>query len=121
MKNLFYILVLSCFLFSCASKNKVVTLDSVSSQVSKKDDRYSGGDGTSFKKAIIIKASNSNDGIRAEYEYLDEKYGRRGFGYQVVSQALSYNNKKPYDVLTIKVKGKEMKYYFDISSFFGKW
>ncbi|MEE9407460.1 MAG: hypothetical protein V3V28_05240 [Polaribacter sp.] len=82
---------------------------------------FSGGDGFSFEKAIIIKTKNSSKGIGAEYKYLDQKYGRRGIDWKMIQQSLSYKNKKPFDVLKIKYKGKEINVYFEISSFSGKY
>ena len=121
MKNLFYVFIISCFLLSCASKSTVVTQSTTNKEINKSNGLYSGGDGSSFEKAVVINATNTSKGIRAEYEYLDKKFGRRGSGYTLVSQTLSSHKGKPYDILTINVKGKEMKFYFDISSFYGKW
>lgn len=74
-------------------------------------------DGSSFEKAIIIEETNSRDGIRAEYRWLQEHYP----GYKMKQQALMMHEGKPYDLLTFKQKGKTSKIYFDISNFFGKY
>ena len=74
-------------------------------------------DGSSYEKAIIIKDTTESKGIKAEYVWLSEHYS----GYKMKKQSLSYNNGKPYDILSFKYKGKKKKIYFDISNFFGKW
>lgn len=69
-------------------------------------------DGSSFEKAII---ANS---ISEEYAYVRKVCS----DCKIQGQALVYEDKKPYDVLTlIKPDGEKVSYYFDISSFFGKW
>lgn len=69
-------------------------------------------DGSSYQKAIVVKS------IRSEYEWIEAKYP----GSKVVKQALVFNEKKPYDILTVKLAdGNEKDFYFDISKFFGKF
>jgi len=68
-------------------------------------------DGSSFEKAIIAKS------IDSEYEWIRKEYP----GSRVLGQALVQNDKKYYDVLTVKLSdGGTKKVYFDINSFFGK-
>ena len=41
---------------------------------------------------------------------------------EVLGQSLMFENNKPFDKIDVKNKeGKEVSYYFDISSFFGKY
>ena len=69
-------------------------------------------DGSSFEKAIKVKS------VQEEYKFVKENCK----DCQMKSQALSENNKKPFDILTLKKSdGSEVTYYFDISSFYGKW
>lgn len=69
-------------------------------------------DGTSIEKAVKVKS------IREEYEWVGSRYP----GSQRMSQALLFDKKKPYDELTFKMPdGTIKKFYFDISSFFGKF
>jgi hypothetical protein len=69
-------------------------------------------DGLSFETAIVAKS------IPDEYKWIQVNYP----GSQVVSQALTRKNEKPFDVLTVKLAdGSEKKFYFDISKFFGKF
>ncbi|WP_439130824.1 hypothetical protein [Polaribacter sp.] len=117
MKKLIICLLL--VVSACAtSKNttkkdvKITTIENIS---------FSGGDGSSFKNSVIVNAKNSREGIAAEYKYLAKKYGRRGVDWQMIKQTLSYNDKKPFDVLSINYNSKKMEVYFEISSFFGKY
>ncbi|OPX17768.1 hypothetical protein BXT86_04765 [candidate division WOR-3 bacterium 4484_100] len=73
--------------------------------------------GSSFENAVKINADNSFEGIKAEYDWLEEHFP----GYKFKEQALMIYQGKPYDCLTIITKdGVEKMIYFDISSFFGK-
>lgn len=85
-------------------------------------DIYSGGDGSSETKSIIINFENSTEGIAAEYEYLRIKYGLQDTDWGLYLQRCVHNGEKSYDILDIKLKdGKLKKYYFDITKFYGKW
>lgn len=78
----------------------------------------SGGDGSSFENAIVINATSESKGVDAEYAWLKEHYA----GYTNKGQKLSFNQKKPYDIINIELKdGTKKAVYFDISSFFGKY
>ncbi len=69
-------------------------------------------DGSSFEKAIIAKS------IPFEYAWVAEHYP----GSEMIMQSSSFQKKKPYDILSIKIAdGEEKDVYFDISSFFGKF
>lgn len=82
--------------------------------------RFKGGDGSSKEKAIIILgAANSEQGVPAEYKYLDKKYP----GYIATAQKLVHDEEtgKVYDVIYLSTKkGEKITVYFDISGFFGK-
>lgn len=98
MRNLKYILVLvlcSTFL-NCASTHNQIS-----------------NDGMSMEKAIKVAS------VGEEYRIVREKCS----DCEMKSQALTFNNKnKPFDVLTLKKpNGEEVKYYFDISKFFGNF
>ena len=83
---------------------------------------YSGGDGSSKEKAIIITgAANSMEGIAAEYQYLADKYGARGTGWNLEMQSLMQDKGKSYDLMRILLKdGTKIDLFFDITEFFGK-
>ncbi|MFC0878082.1 hypothetical protein ACE01N_15905 [Saccharicrinis sp. FJH2] len=68
-------------------------------------------DGSSFERAIIVNS------VPEEYQYARENCE----DCQFVGQSLVYERKKPYDILEFKTQtGETIKYYFDISKFFGK-
>lgn len=79
---------------------------------------YKGGNGSTQQEAIIIVGANDeDDGVDAEYDYLDGKYGE----YELVSQELIDEGDKQYDVLKIKLHSGEVKdFWFDITEFYGK-
>jgi hypothetical protein len=75
------------------------------------------GDGTSFEKAIVVKAKSETEGVSAEYAWLKDHYP----GYTRKGQGLSFDKGKSYDILRITTAdGVEKAVYFDISGFFGK-
>jgi len=68
-------------------------------------------DGSSYEKAIIVKS------IEQEYEYIKEVCTN----CQLLGQSLVKYKNKPYDIIEVKKPdGEVVKYYFDISKFFGK-
>ena len=69
--------------------------------------------GNSYENAIKVGS------VQSEYNYLGKIYGKN---LKMKMQELESNNDKNYDVITVvdNTSNKEMKYYFDISSFFGK-
>ena len=79
---------------------------------------YSGGDGSTIGKAVLIRATSARIGVRAEYTWLAQKYP----GYKRISQSLQTPGGKPYDLIEIQTSdGRSMSVYFDISEFFGKF
>ncbi len=69
-------------------------------------------DGLSMETAIKVKD------IKAEYQYVFENCK----DCKILGQALLFKNEKPYDRLEAqKPDGSKISYYFDISSFFGKF
>src|SRR5688572_6566902 len=100
MKNLFrysLLLLLAFTLFNCASKADVST-----------------NDGSSVEKAIKVHS------IDQEYAYVRKVCA----DCELKGQSLISNDSgtKHYDVLTmVKPGGEEVSYYFNITSFFGKF
>ena len=77
-----------------------------------------GGDGSSFEKAIIINEKREKPGIDAEYTWIYKNYP----GSKVTQQMLTEKKGVPYDILKIVTAGGEEKsIYFNISKFFGKF
>jgi hypothetical protein len=65
----------------------------------------------------------SVSGISEEYKYLKTQKCKCGGTLEKKMQALLFSEEqKPYDLLTCECVncGEEKKFYFDISSFFGK-
>ncbi len=78
------------------------------------DGKMSGAkkDGLSIENAIKVKS------VTEEYDYVRKNCSN----CKLLGQALINQNGKPYDVLKLKKEdGQEISYYFDISSFYGKW
>jgi len=103
MKKIIILLIITTLAASCATHK----------QIESKTDE-SGG---SFKNAVIIKSKSETTGVSAEYKWISRHYPSA----KVVSQSLVFHNKKPYDIIKIKNKGKAQEVYFDISNFFGKY
>lgn len=97
---------------SCATNKKVATASQISQSKS------TGGDGSSYEKAIVIAEKTETTGVDAEYAWLRKNYP----GYKVEMQSLNQHDGKPYDILKIKTAdGVEMSVYFDISNYFSKF
>ena len=76
-----------------------------------------GNDGSSYEKAIVIQADNSEDGIDEEYVWLGKHYP----DFKIIMQILSEKNGRKYDELLIEtLDGQGKTIYFDISNFSGK-
>jgi len=79
---------------------------------------YSGGDGSSFEKAVAIHGATEQTGVDAEYDYLARHFP----GYHQSRQSLTSHEKRRYDVLEFTTaNGAKMTIYFDITEFFGKF
>jgi hypothetical protein len=80
-----------------------------------------GRSGESTEEAIIIRADNTAEGIRREYQWLERTFGARGVDWQLVVQVLLHDADRYYDMLRIRLAdGTEKEIYFDITTFFGK-
>jgi hypothetical protein len=79
---------------------------------------FSGGDGRTAATAVVIEgASGSSDGVASEYEWIAKNHP----GAQVVNQALVQDGDRIYDLLTLRVDGRDAALYFDITGFFGNF
>ena len=84
----------------------------IDTRTSNAKSRKSVKDGLSIENAVKVKS------IAEEYEFARNKCQ----GCQLLGQALIEHKGKPYDELKFKkADGQEISYYFDISSFYGKW
>ena len=79
-------------------------------------------DGSTAEKAVVVNATTSQIGIPAEYTYLERVCGKTGVDYTLVEQRQMDKNGREYDILEIELKdGTVRSYWFDITSFFGRW
>lgn len=77
---------------------------------------FAGGAGDSAATAIVVMgATGSTDGVRAEYDWLA---ANRPVA-EVLEQVLLEDGGRYYDMLTIRVQGREEQVFFDITDFFG--
>jgi len=78
---------------------------------------FSGGDGSSIEKAVIIKAPNNFIGVRAEYDWIKKNHPN----WQLKEQSLLNVRSKVYDKMVFQTpQGQPATIYFDITDFFGK-
>jgi hypothetical protein len=90
---------------------------------------YGGGDGTSLEKAVIVNAANEKEGVGAEYDWLAQKFGPRGYVWQMNEQSTAEDGGKLYDILEVEFlkdtggykTGAKQDFFFEISSFYGKF
>lgn len=83
---------------------------------------FSNNAGLSQDDAIVItNAVNDNEGVDAEYYYLEQRYGERPEDWDLISQALLDQGETIYDRMDLMLSsGSNVTIYFDITDFFGK-
>ena len=109
-RAILYLFIICALGVSCSTAKKTVTVGTASTEAV--------NDGSSYEKAIIIKAAHEKEGVDAEYAWLRNKYP----GYSTRGQSLNNYKNKPYDIIHITTAdGKQLDVYFDISNFFGKF
>jgi len=80
--------------------------------------RLSGGDGSSEDDAVIVHTTNRADGVAAEYQQLQEIFGKRGTDWELEMQLLKEINGRDYDIFKLKLSNGTCKtYVFDISDY----
>ena len=77
---------------------------------------YSGGDGSTIEKAVIIKAPNNFVGVRAEYDWIKKNHPN----WRLKQQSLLNVRDKAYDKMDFETPEGPKTIYFDITDFFGK-
>jgi hypothetical protein len=77
---------------------------------------FSGGDGSSVEKAVIIKAPNNFVGVRAEYDWIKKNHP----DWKLKEQSLINVRGKPYDKMDFETPLGPKTIYFDITDFLGK-
>ena len=125
LKKVFIVCISSIFLISCSgakpkstnktatteSSNEDTTADTVENENSSSK-KSTSRDGSSIKNAIKVKS------VSEEYQIVRKLCPN----CKMNGQALLSEGNKHYDLLNLtNEKGEEVKYYFDINSFFGKW
>jgi hypothetical protein len=82
-----------------------------------------GGDGSSMDNAVVINVKASGAGIAIEYGYVSQICGKRGVDYTLDGQRHVPKNGRQYDVLTVTLlkDGSKREFWFDITSFFGRF
>jgi hypothetical protein len=110
MRKTFTCLILILWLFSAAAQAGPPPL------------RFAGGSGDSQAQAVIIKgAPDGIVGARAEYQYLNQRFGPEDVAWRLVKEDLVQTDTRTYEVLTIVLTDRTQRtIYFDITSFFGK-
>ena len=83
---------------------------------------YKGGNGLDTKEAvIIIGAKDELGGVDGEYIWLEEKYGKQDFEWELIDQEFINLDIIKYDLLKIKLQNGEIKkHWFDITDFYEK-
>ncbi len=82
---------------------------------------YSGGDGKSISKAIVILGDvDEFTVIQAIHEYIKQNYVDQQKKYQVIGEYTLKKNKKVYNVVRIFMPDvkKYIKLYFDVTKYF---
>jgi len=88
------------------------------------DIHYSGGDGSSPEEAVVVHAPNKPAGIRAEYLWLEHRFGTRGEDWSHFSQDLVFHDEfGPMDAHMIRVHGKGQRKWYPVQIWFatGDW
>jgi hypothetical protein len=115
MRKAFLLLAISTSLFIACSPSKKTSAGAQTISTAALQGKE---DGLSIETAVVSKEKNEQAGVDAEYKWIKNHYT----DYKIKGQSLSYAGKKSYDIITIEQSdGKEVKLYFDITNFFGKF
>lgn len=84
---------------------------------------FEGGPGDSLQTAVVIKgAPDHMAGVAAEYQYLENTFGRPQADWRLLKQSLIRRQGRAYDLMQIELSnGARKEIYFDLSDFFGKF
>ncbi len=83
--------------------------------------KYTGGDGSSPEKAVVVHAPNRPTGIKGEYLWLEDRFGTLGYDYEHDGKDLVFKDGRVYDVHDLTIAfglGGEVEVWFDISLWF---
>lgn len=80
--------------------------------------RFTGGDGSSIEKAVVILGATEATGVGAEYLWLNAHFPE----WKGRDQSLLNQGKRVYDVMNFTMPdGSRHTVYFDITDYFGKY
>lgn len=84
---------------------------------------FSGGDGSSIEKAVVIKQKTEQGGMAAQYYFIETKYGVQNRDWKVMTQSCTKIKNRMYDTIIIRSYkfNKEVKVYFDITAYYSKF
>ncbi len=82
--------------------------------------RYTGNGESTDDPVIILDVEDHFEGIRAEYQYLEKKFGKRGFDWELEGQSLMDVEGRKFDKMDLIFPGKIKKnLYFEVTNFMG--
>ena len=83
---------------------------------------FKGGNGSDTNEAIIIHgAKDELEGIEGEYIWLEEKYGKQDFDWELIDQHFIDLVGNQYDILKLKfADGIYKELWFNITEFYEK-
>jgi hypothetical protein len=83
---------------------------------------YAGGSGISQSDPVVIKATDTVNGILAEYAWVQRKFGKKNSDWKLVLQSHGPVGNRHLEQFDIKTSdGLNHSIYFDITSFHGKF
>lgn len=80
------------------------------------------GSGTSVDDPVVIEAETTIPGIRAEYAWLEQHFGKRDRDWTLVMRSHGPRGDRTIETMQIELKdGSKRTIHFDITNFFGKF
>ena len=110
-------LLLSLIILGCGTTRQGVKLSEEQEKPPKVF--YKGGDGNSYETAVVIDgAKNHRTGVEAEHTFISRTHGEKDKAWRIVSQSLSKEENRTYDIVEIELIGTGVRqyYYFDLTS-----
>jgi hypothetical protein len=78
------------------------------------------GDGSSLERALPIKAANSAEGIRIEYETLSKLFGKPKADWNILGRKVLQHSGRSIEHFVLSTKAGRKEMFFDISMFVGQ-
>jgi hypothetical protein len=71
---------------------------------------YKGGNGLTKEEAFIILGTKvETDGVNAEYNWLEKRFGKQNISWEMTDQEFIDEGKKQYDILRLKFPSGEIE------------